>query len=127
MLVGALALDHLIDGQAVPRGIGSLGVHWSVKLLWAQEWALGQEAVLTGSAFRCIYPPRTSAGTHSPSIRRLRAVRRPRASCRSDRSALPSHRAGDGRVLAYGWMREHFSMERGDSPNKSRQIRAARR
>ena len=38
----------------------------------------------------------------------LRAVRRPRASCRSDRSALPSHRAGDGRVLACGRMREHF-------------------
>jgi len=41
--------------------------------------------------------------------------------------ALTLSRAGDGRVLACGRMRKHFSMEREDSRNKSRQIRAARR
>src|SRR5690606_1433115 len=46
---------------------------------------------------------RTSAGTQSRSIRRIRAVRRPRASCRSDRSALlaPAPETG-GSWLAAG-------------------------
>jgi len=39
---------------------------------------------------------RTSAGTQSRSIRRLRAVRRPRASSRSDRSALLAPAPGTG-------------------------------
>jgi hypothetical protein len=42
-------------------------------------------------------------------------------------SLPPSHRAGDGRVLACGRMRGHFSIEREDSHNKSRQTWAARR
>src|SRR5690554_2160787 len=45
----------------------------------------------------------TTAGTQSRSIRRIRAVRRPRASCRSDRSALlaPAPETG-GSWLAAG-------------------------
>src|SRR5690606_33198274 len=62
---------------------------------------------------------RTSAGTPSPSIRRIRAVRRLRAICRFDLcTAEPPRR--DGRVLACSRMREHFSIEREDSQTEPR-------
>src|SRR5690606_20115719 len=62
---------------------------------------------------------RTSAGTPSPSIRRIRAVRRLRAICRFDLCTAELPRR-DGRVLACSRMREHFSIEREDSQTEPR-------
>src|SRR5690606_1926123 len=62
---------------------------------------------------------RTSAGTPSPSIRRIRAVRRLRAICRFDLCTAELPRR-DGRVLACSRMREHFSIKREDSQTEPR-------